>query len=234
MDMRDGGAWQAHNERRVDLRGRSSADPPTVRLNKLGGELVRRLLARAFLRATGWTPEGAPPRPHRFVLIAAPHTSNWDLAYLLAFAEVFDLRISFMMKHTVFRGPFGPFFKSLGGIPIRRHLRESLVKQMIELFRAREDLVLVVPAEGTRDRVEFWKSGFYHIAREAEVPIVLSYLDYARRRGGFGPAIIPTGRFSEDMDAIRDFYADKSGKYPELFAEPKLREEDAPLAPRVS
>jgi 1-acyl-sn-glycerol-3-phosphate acyltransferase len=122
---------------------------------------VRRLLARAFLRATGWTAEGAPPKPHRFVLIAAPHTSNWDLAYLLAFAAVFDLRISFMMKHTVFRGPFGPFFKSLGGIPIRRHRRGDLVKQMIELFRTGGDLVLVVPAEGTRSRVEHWKSGFY-------------------------------------------------------------------------
>ena len=130
--------------------------------------------------------------------------------------------------------PFGPFFRSLGGIPIRRHLRENLVKQMIEMFHAREDLVLVVPAEGTRARVEYWKSGFYHIAREAEVPIVLSYLDYARRRGGFGPAVIPTGRFREDMDAIRDFYADKSGRHPELFAEPKIREEDTPLAPPIS
>jgi 1-acyl-sn-glycerol-3-phosphate acyltransferase len=192
---------------------------------------VRRFLARAFLRATGWKLEGIPPKPHRFVLIAAPHTSNWDLAYLLAFAEVADLRISFMMKHTVFRGPFGPLFRSLGGIPIRRHLRENLVKQMIGCS-ARSGAV--VPAEGTRARVEFWKSGFYHIAREAEVPIVLSYLDYARRRGGFGPAVIPTGRFREDMDAIRDFYADKSGRHPELFAEPKIREEDTPLAPPVS
>lgn len=191
---------------------------------------MRRLLARAFLRATGWTPEGAPPKPHRFVLIAAPHTSNWDLAYLLAFAEVFDLRISFMMKDSVFRGPFGPLFRSLGGIPIRRHLRENLVKQMIELFRAREDLVLVVPAEGTRDRVEVWKSGFYHIAREAEVPIVLGYLDYARKRGGFGPAVVPTGRFREDMEVIRDFYADKTGRHPALFGEPRLREEAEPLA----
>lgn len=195
---------------------------------------MRRLLARAFLRATGWTAEGAPPKPHRFVLIAAPHTSNWDLAYLLAFAAVFDLRISFMMKHTVFRGPLGPFFKSLGGIPIRRHLRENLVKQMVEAFRTGDDMVLVVPAEGTRDRVERWKSGFYHIAREAGVPIVLSYLDWGRRRGGFGPAVIPTGHYREDMDAIRDFYADKTGRHPELFAEPKLREEDEPPAPPAS
>jgi 1-acyl-sn-glycerol-3-phosphate acyltransferase len=195
---------------------------------------VRRFLARAFLRATGWTAAGAPPKPHRFVLIAAPHTSNWDLAYLLAFAAVFDLRISFMMKHTVFRGPLGPLFKSLGGIPIRRHLRENLVKQMVEMFRSDDELVLVVPAEGTRARVEQWKSGFYHIAREAGVPIVLSYLDWGRRRGGFGPAVIPTGRYREDMDAIRDFYADKTGRHPELFGEPRLREEDEPPTPLSS
>ena len=186
---------------------------------------MRKLLANAFLRATGWKPETAPPEKKRFVLIAAPHTSNWDLFYLLAFAEVFDVPISFMMKHTVFRGPLGPLFRSLGGIPIYRHKRGDLVKQMVEVFGEKDDFVLVVPSEGTRARVEFWKSGFYHIAREANVPIVLSYLDYARKRGGFGPAVIPSGNVRDDMDVIRDFYADKSGKHPHLFAEPRLREE---------
>jgi 1-acyl-sn-glycerol-3-phosphate acyltransferase len=186
---------------------------------------MRKWIAQGFLRATGWKPEGAPPERRRFVLIAAPHTSNWDAVYLLALAEMYGVRISFMMKHTVFRGPFGPLFRSLGGIPIRRHLRENLVKQMIEAFAARDELILVVPAEGTRSRVDQWKSGFYHIAHQAEVPIVLGYLDYARRRGGFGPSLVPTGRIGEDMDVIRDFYADKSGRHPHLFAEPRLREE---------
>ncbi|RIL07469.1 MAG: acyltransferase [Proteobacteria bacterium] len=186
---------------------------------------MRKLLARAFLRATGWKPEGAPPDRHRFVLIAAPHTSNWDLFYLLALAEHYDLHISFMMKHSVFRGPLGPLFKSLGGIPIYRHTRGDLVKQMVENFTARDLFVLVVPSEGTRSRVEFWKSGFYHIAREARVPIVCGYLDYARRRGGFGPALMPSGNVRDDMDAIRDFYADKTGRHPDRFAEPRLREE---------
>jgi 1-acyl-sn-glycerol-3-phosphate acyltransferase len=187
---------------------------------------MRKWIARGFLRATGWKPEGAPPERKRFVLIAAPHTSNWDLFYLLAFAEVFDLRISFMMKHTVFRGPFGPLFRSLGGIPIYRHKRGDLVKQMVEAFGERDEFVLVVPAEGTRARVEHWKSGFYHIAREANVPIVLSYLDYGRKRGGFGPSVVPSGSVRGDMDLIRDYYADKRAKYPALFAEPRLREED--------
>jgi 1-acyl-sn-glycerol-3-phosphate acyltransferase len=185
----------------------------------------RKTLAAAFLRATGWKPEGAPPDERRFVLIAAPHTSNWDLAYLLALAETYDLRISFMMKHTIFRGPFGPLFKSLGGIPIYRHRRGDLVKQMVEAFGERDEFVLVVPAEGTRSRVDTWRSGFYHIAREANVPIVLGYLDYARKRGGFGPALVTSGSVRDDMDVIRDFYADKSGLHPALFAEPRLREE---------
>ena len=187
---------------------------------------MRKWIARGFLRATGWKPEGAPPERKRFVLIAAPHTSNWDLFFLLAFAEVFDLRISFMMKHTVFRGPFGPLFRSLGGIPIYRHKRGDLVKQMVEAFGERDEFVLVVPAEGTRARVEYWKSGFYHIAREADVPIVLSYLDYGRKRGGFGPSVVASGSVRDDMDVIRDYYADKTAKYPELFAEPRLREEE--------
>jgi 1-acyl-sn-glycerol-3-phosphate acyltransferase len=191
---------------------------------------MRKLLAKGFLRATGWKPEGAPPALARYVLIAAPHTSNWDLVYLLALAEVYGLRISFMMKHTWFRGPLGPLFRSLGGIPIDRRRRENLVKQMVEAFAARDALVLVVPAEGTRARSERWKSGFYHIARGARVPIVLGYLDYARRRGGFGPALVPTGRISEDMDLVREFYADKVGRSPADFAEPRLREEDAPGA----
>jgi 1-acyl-sn-glycerol-3-phosphate acyltransferase len=190
-----------------------------------------RLLARLFLFATRWKPEGAPPDVPKYVLIAAPHTTNWDLAFLLAFAEFYRIRISFMMKHTLFRGPFGPLFRSLGGIPIRRHERANLVGQMVEAFAASDRLALVVPAEGTCSRVDVWKSGFYHIARQAGVPIVLGYLDYRRRRGGFGPALAPTDRVREDMDAIRKFYADKTGRHPELFGEIRLREEEAKPPP---
>jgi 1-acyl-sn-glycerol-3-phosphate acyltransferase len=191
---------------------------------------MRRAIANAFIRGTGWQAEGAIPTEKKYVLIAAPHTSNWDLFYLLAFAEHFEQRISFMMKHTVFRGPLGPIFRGLGGIPIRRDRRGNLVKEMVEAFGQRERFALVVPAEGTRSRVPYWKSGFYAIAREAGVPIILSYLDFGRRRGGFGPAIWPSGDVRADMDRIRAFYADKKGKHPGLFAEPRLREEDEPAA----
>jgi 1-acyl-sn-glycerol-3-phosphate acyltransferase len=187
---------------------------------------VRKPLARAFLRATGWKPEGERPTAPRFVLIAAPHTSNWDLAYLLAFAEIYDLHISWMGKHQIFRWPFGGLFRALGGIPIRRHERADRVGAMAKEFAERETFALVVPSEATRGWAPHWKSGFYQIARRAEVPIVMGFLDYRRRRGGFGPALRVTGDVKQDMDRIRSFYADKIGMYPEKFGPVKLREEE--------
>ena len=187
---------------------------------------MRKLLARLFLRLTGWQGEGERPTASKYVLIAAPHTSNWDLPYLLAFAAIYDLRISWMGKHTLFRPPAGWILSRLGGIPIRRHERGNVVKRMVEAFQETEFLALVVPAEGTRGRVDRWKSGFYHVARMARVPVVLSYLDYSRKRGGFGPALLPSGDLVKDMDEIRAFYSDKIGKYPHLFGEIRLKEEE--------
>jgi 1-acyl-sn-glycerol-3-phosphate acyltransferase len=187
---------------------------------------MRKFLARAFLRATGWEPEGERPGAPRFVLIAAPHTSNWDLAYLLALAETYDLHVSWMGKHQIFRWPFGGLFRSLGGIPIRRHERADRVGAMAREFAERDEFALVVPAEATRSWAPHWKSGFYHIARRANVPIVMGFLDYARRRGGFGPVFFPTGDVGKDMDVIRAFYADKTGKFPDQFGPVRLREEE--------
>lgn len=164
-------------------------------------------------------------------MIAAPHTTNWDFPYLIALAAYFELQINWMGKHTLFKPPFGSVMRALGGIPVRRHKSENLVESLAKLFETYQDLGLVVPAEGTRDYVEYWKSGFYHIAREARVPIVMSYLDYAERRGGFGPAFHPSGDLRKDMDAVRAFYAGKQGKYPERFGLVRLREEQDTLPP---
>ena len=188
---------------------------------------MRKWIARAWLRATGWEPDGDAPTAPRFVLIAAPHTSNWDLIYMLAFAELYGLRISWMGKHQLFRPPFGTLFRVLGGIEIRRHERGDRVALMAEEFAQRETFALVVPSEATRGWAPYWKSGFYHIARGAEVPIVIGFLDYGRRRGGFGPALLPSGDVKRDMDQIRAFYADKSGKHPEKFGPVQLREEES-------
>jgi 1-acyl-sn-glycerol-3-phosphate acyltransferase len=186
---------------------------------------MKRFLASVFLRLAGWKPEGQRPAALRYVLIAAPHTSNWDLAYLLALSAVLDVKVSFMAKHTLFRGPMGWAMRRLGGIPVRRDQRADLVDRMAQVLNESEKLCLTVPAEGTRRYVPHWKSGFYHIARKAGVPIVMGYLDYARKRGGFGPELIPTGDVREDMDEVRSFYADKVGKHPAHFGAVRLKEE---------
>ena len=186
---------------------------------------MKRLLARVFLKLAGWTAHGEHPIPKRYVLIAAPHTTNWDLPYLLACAWLYDIHISWMGKQQLFSPPTAWIMRALGGIPVKRHTSSDMVSQMARVIDEAKSICLVVPAEGTRAYVPHWKSGFYHIARTAEVPIVLSYLDYSRRVGGFGPAIVPTGNVSNDMEEIRNFYADKQGKYPELFGEIRLKEE---------
>jgi 1-acyl-sn-glycerol-3-phosphate acyltransferase len=186
---------------------------------------VQRFLASLLLRLSGWEAEGEKPSARKYVLIAAPHTSNWDLFYVLALAWMLGVKISWMGKHTLFRGPMGSVMRALGGVPVRRERSGNLVDQMADAFAGAGSLVLTVPAEGTRGYVPYWKSGFYHIARKAQVPIVLGYLDYARKRGGFGPELIPTGNVREDMDEIRAFYADVAGKHPESFGEIRLKEE---------
>lgn len=187
--------------------------------------MIRSLVGRTFLRLSGWRFEGALPQLRRYVLIAAPHTSNWDFVFMMAMAWSLGVRLSWMGKASLFVPPFGWLFRALGGIPIRRELRTNLVAQSIARFAEVEDLVLAVPAEGTRSTGAAWRSGFYHIARGAGVPIVLGYLDYARKRGGLGPALWTSNDVKADMDIVRAFYADKTGRHPDRFTEPRLAEE---------
>lgn len=186
---------------------------------------MKHILARLYVKLAGWEMEGVRPRSEKVVVIAAPHTSNWDLPYLLAFAVLFDIKISWIGKHTLFRWPMGWLMKRLGGIPVRRDRRENMVEQMARIIRERDQMALIVPTEGTRGYVPYWKSGFYHIARNANVPIVMGFLDYARKRGGFGEEFVPTGDIKADMDRIRAFYEGKVGKYPEHFGPVRLRDE---------
>ena len=188
--------------------------------------MIKRLIGETFLRAAGWKVTGERPTVDRYVIIAAPHTSNWDMPFMLAFAFIFDIPVRWMGKHTLFKPPFGPFFKRLGGIPIVRHQPGGVVGQMIDHFEDSESLVLMVPAEGTRSHVDYWKSGFYHIARGADVPVVLSYLDFGTKVGGIGPSIRLTGDFGADMDKIRAFYSGKKGLRPQNAGTIRLREED--------
>ncbi len=173
-----------------------------------------RAMSKGFLKATGWTVEGSlPPSASKSVLIAAPHTSNWDLPYTLMVAFSLRLNIYWMGKQSIFRWPFGGLMKWLGGIPVNREQSTNLVSASAQAIQdASGNLQLVVPPEGTRSKTRYWKTGFYYIALGAKVPIVMAYMDYAHKRSGLGPIFEPTGDVEQDMTAIKAFYASFKGK----------------------
>ena len=167
-----------------------------------------------FLKLTGWRIEGAlPAHAAKSVLIAAPHTSNWDLPYTLMVAFALRLNIRWMGKQSLFRAPFGGVMRWLGGISVNREQSTNLVAASAQAIRAADGpLQLIVPPEGTRSKTRYWKTGFYYIAREAQVPIVMAYMDYERKLSGLGPLFEPTGDVDADMATIKAFYAPFKGK----------------------
>lgn len=173
----------------------------------------------AFLRLTGWTVEGTlPPQAAKSVFIAAPHTSNWDLPYTLMVAFALRLNPYWMGKHTIFKGPFGPAMRWLGGIAVNRDQANNLVAASAQAIREADGPVqLIVPPEGTRSKTRYWKTGFYYIAQTAGVPIVMAYMDYSTKRSGLGPLFQPTGDVDADMAAIKAFYAPFKGKNADQF-----------------
>jgi len=182
-------------------------------------------IARSLYRLAGWRVVPPPPDVRRFVLIGVPHTSNWDGVHLLLFAAATGLRVNFLIKDSWLHGPFGPLVGGLGGIAIDRSQRHNTVEQLAHLFQTREDLILAVAPEGTRRHVPYWKSGFYHIALEAGVPIVLGFADYRHRKIGCGPALMPSGDPTADMDRIRAFYADITPRHPAKVGPMRLEAE---------
>ena len=181
--------------------------------------------ARLWFWAFGWTVDGVAPDIAKGVLIAAPHTTNWDLPHMLAASFAFRLRLSWLGKHTLFRPPWGWFMRALGGIPIDRSSAKGSVQGVADQLARASQLMIAVPPEGTRSRRDHWKSGFYWIAYTAQVPIVCAYLDYGRKRAGLGFHFVPTGDIRADMEKIREFYADKRGLFPDCESAILLREE---------
>jgi 1-acyl-sn-glycerol-3-phosphate acyltransferase len=179
-----------------------------------GVNTVLRAFSIAFLKLNGWKIEGSlPPDGQKSVLIAAPHTSNWDLPYTLMVAFVLRLNIYWMGKEQIFKAPFGGIMRWLGGIPVNRQSANNLVASAVASIKAADGpLQLVVPPEGTRSKVRYWKSGFYYIAAGAGVPIVLAFMDYERKISGLGPVFYPTGDLQADMLRIQAFYAPYRGK----------------------
>jgi len=184
-------------------------------------------LGKTIIRLSGWKVTGGVPNSQSMVIIAAPHTSNWDLVYLLGAAYSFRLSINWLGKSNLFVPVFGAFMSFLGGIPVDRSKRGKMVTQLAERIHASNGLSLVVPPAGTRAYTDYWKSGFYRIALEAKIPIVCGYLDYPIKEAGLGLSFYLSGDMIEDMDRIRDFYRTKTGKFPKSKSRILLREESS-------
>lgn len=165
-----------------------------------------------FLRIMGWRLEGAAPRIGKYVMVCAPHTTNWDGVFLIAFAFVFGLDLRWLGKKSLLKFPFKNALLWLGMIPVDRSQKTNLVQQMIEEFKKSDSLVLAIPPEGTRKQVGEWKTGFYHIAAGAKVPVVLGFIDFANKRLGIGGVFHPTGDAESDIPQIQNFYRDIKGK----------------------
>ncbi len=178
-----------------------------------------RLGSIAFLKLTGWKVEGSlPAEASKSVLIAAPHTSNWDLPYTLMVAFALRLNIYWMGKHSIFKPPFRGMMMWLGGIPVNRESANNLVAaSALALEQADGAVQLIVPPEGTRSKARHWKTGFYYIALTAKVPIVMAYMDFSQKRTGLGPLFYPSGNIDQDMVAIKAFYAPFKGKHEDRF-----------------
>ncbi len=172
-------------------------------------------LGKFVLRISGWRTTGELPDVPKAVFVAAWHTSNWDGFWLIAYKFALDVKLRFLAKHTLFWWPLGPFLRRLGAIPVDRSKSASIVRQLVDAFEQEQHLFLALAPEGTRKFKPYWKSGFYQIAKAAGVPIVLAYMDYAKREMGIGIRFEPT-ELERDLQIIRDFYAGVTPRHEKL------------------
>ncbi len=167
-----------------------------------------------FYRRQKWSEINANPDIRKCVVIAAPHTSNWDFVYFIGAAEALGVPLSFVGKESLFRWPFGRAMREMGGVPVDRSKSNNFVQAMADEFVRRDTFMLTVAPEGTRGKVKKWKTGFYHIAIAAKVPMVIGLMDYAKKQVGLSEAIWPSGDYAADMQKIAAFYAQCTPKNP--------------------
>ena len=179
----------------------------------LAARLLKRAIIAWFTRQ-GWSVEGRAPEPRKFVVIAAPHTSNWDFLYFIGAADGLNLDLSFVGKKTLFRWPFARLMRDMGGIPVDRTRSTNYVDAMVKEFGRRSEFMLTIAPEGTRGRTSGWKSGFYHIAMGAGVPLVCGFMDYKRKTVGLGMTLWPSGDYEADLKTLFAYYATHTPKFP--------------------
>jgi len=180
----------------------------------------------------GWKVVSEECNYEKCVLIGAPHTSNWDFPLTLLSVWALGLKFSWVAKDSLFVGPIGTLLKKMGGIPVDRKVRTSFLKSMVQSFSEKQNLILAIAPEGTRGKTDHWKAGFYNIAVKAELDICLGYIDYPSKTVGLGPLLRPSGDVEADFVKLRDFYSDKTGRYPEKQSTIKLRDRELAILQR--
>jgi len=182
-------------------------------------------IGRVWLKLFGWKIIGCIPKGKQFVLIGAHHTSNWDLPLGLAMLYTLRLKVSWMGKQSLFTWPMGPFIRLLGGIPVDRQNPSGVIGQMAEQYRTNDRLVIGLAPSGTRSKRPYWRSGFYWLAKEANIPILCAALDYPSKTAHIGFCLMPSEDVEHDMEQIRSFYADIQPKYPAAITPIQLRDQ---------
>ncbi|MBM3907898.1 MAG: lysophospholipid acyltransferase family protein [Gemmatimonadetes bacterium] len=183
------------------------------------GNFISKAIASFFLLVTGWRFEGQLPNLRKFVLIVAPHTSNWDFPTGVMAMYALGLRGTFLGKDTLFKWPFGYLFRWLGGVPVDRSSKNNVVDQTIALFNAREKMILAISPEGTRKRTEKWRTGFYWVALGAKVPIVPVAFDFPRKRFVIHEPQQMTGDVDRDIAHLRTFFKSAQAYRPSFYVE---------------
>lgn len=178
---------------------------------------MKRLLAKFIFWIGGWKVVGEREFPDKCLVIGAPHTSNWDFAVGRCFAYIIGVVPKYLIKSELFLPIFGTLIKWNGGIPVYRHSKNNVVNQISELYNSKEKLIIGISPEGTRKRVDSWKTGFYHIAVKANIPILLMKMDYKNKEIGVIDTLKPTGNIEKDFDVIQEKYKDIIGKIPENY-----------------
>jgi 1-acyl-sn-glycerol-3-phosphate acyltransferase len=171
-----------------------------------------------FFRLCGWKVRGTIPAGlKKCVIIGAPHTSNWDFVFALGALHIMGYKVNYMIKKELFFFPLSYLLKKSGGIAIDRKSSHHIVDEMAQKIASSDQMYLVMAAEGTRKRVDKWKSGFYYLAIKTNVPVTAGFLDYGKKEAGFGPMINLTGNIENDMQFFKNFYKDKKACIHENF-----------------
>ena len=189
--------------------------------------MIAKSISKLYFKLTGWKTVGAiPSNVKKCIIVGAPHTSNWDFIYARIALYIYDYRIRYLIKDSMFKNPIATwFFKITGGIPVNRNKSTNLTGELAQLLKTEDTLYLAIPPEGTRKRVSRWKTGFYRIAIDCNVPIALAFLDYKKKQAGFMKIFYPTGNMIEDFKLIESFYSPEMAANPDYY-NPKIIEKD--------